>query len=196
MQHFVHSVVTQDVFQWYIAFSDKTHQSPTLLSIFMATTNSLLEPVLNATVATDSLEGEWVSTASPWGSSSPALPHMFPMTVTHHPEHKAGGLRFALHGTKQMPYSNHCVKLLKKVLNSSMLVAAFSLVPWPCLSRATSSVKRGRPLEQPASSQTASCIIMGTRFLWIASSLCSLSLSQRFINEASTNTMNNNSNTS
>lgn len=159
--------------------------------------------VLSATVVTDGSEAEWISTASPWGSSSPALAHMFQETLNHCPKHKAGGLSFALQGTKQMPYSNYCVKLLKKVLNSSIYAAAFSphtLTP----SRITSSVKRGKPLEQPASNQTAFCVIAGHASsgllhlsavsYWPSDSLMKCPQSQWITTPTSANTPNNSSN--
>lgn len=59
MQHFVHSAVTQDVFQEYTAFFDKTHQSLCPYEYFHGNNQQPLRvPVLNATVATDGLEGE------------------------------------------------------------------------------------------------------------------------------------------
>lgn len=59
----------------------------------------------------------------------PSLPPMLPMTLIARGEHEARGLCFALTGTQQMPYCNDCLKLLKNVLNSSVLAAAFSLTP-------------------------------------------------------------------
>lgn len=90
----------------------------------------------------------------------PALPRMFPTILTPCPKDEAGGLCFAHPGTEQMPYSNHCTELLRRFYTPKCRLLEYSSLP-DCLSRATSSAKQRKPLEQAACKQTASCIITG-----------------------------------
>lgn len=101
-------------------------QASALTSIFMATANEFPS-------STPWWQQTWKENES--ALPHPGVPHPCPPTYAPNNTHSlpsgwGRGLRFAHRGTEQISHSNHCTKLLKKVLHSYMQAAGLFLTPW------------------------------------------------------------------